>query len=259
MARHRRFAAQLPAWLAISGILLAACAVLASSGKALPEQGAGTSERVYAPLVAADGVAPPPPTPTPISTPTLVPGPAVYFTFDDGPDSTWTPLVLEVLARHNARATFFVVGSYVDAYPAVVAEAATRGHSVGVHGYDHIALTRLSTSGIADQLTRANDAIERATGKRTTCMRPPYGAVNATVRDVAASLGFTVWMWSVDPWDWSGISAETIASRVVAAIQPGSVVILHDGGGNRSRTVAALDLILPELSRRGYQFLPLPC
>jgi len=243
----------------MAGVLLAAYAALASPGKALPGQGAGNSDRVFAPLVAADGVAPPPPTPTPSPTPTPVPGPAVYFTFDDGPDPTWTPLILEVLARHQAKATFFVVGSYVGAFPAVVANGAIQGHSLGVHGYDHVALTRLTASGIADQLTRANDAIERAVGKRTTCMRPPYGAVNATVRDVAASLGFTVWMWSVDPWDWSGISAETIASRVVAATQPGSVVILHDGGGNRSRTVAALDLILPELSRRGYQFLPLPC
>ena len=130
--------------------------------------------------------------------------------------------------------------------------------SVEVHTWDHADLTRLSRSDVDAELTRSADAVQAAIGRRPTCFRPPYGATNPTVVAEAAKLGFAQILWNVDPSDYLRPGARVIAARVLAAATGrGLVVGIHDGGGDRSETVAALPAIIHGLRARGYRFVRL--
>ena len=181
----------------------------------------------------------------------------VALTFDDGP-SGYTLAMIAVLARYQVPATFFTVGELAAAHPDLLEAEANAGMSVEVHDWSHADLTRLSIPAIDDQLIRAADAIQAAIGRRPTCFRPPYGATNSTVVAEAAKLGFAQVLWNVDPSDYLKPGAGVIASRVLAeANGRGLVVGIHDGGGDRSQTIAALPAIIDGLRARGYTFVRL--
>jgi len=175
----------------------------------------------------------------------------IYLTFDDGPAKPWTPQVLDLLARYHARATFFVVGHSAKAYPDVIQAIVNGGHALGNHTYDHVWLSRVGHDKFITQVKQTQDVLGTLA---SSCMRPPYGATNANTRKYAAELGLSVVMWNIDPFDWRRPAAPRIASYIIARAYPGATVLMHDGGGDRSHTVAALDTILRELSQRGYRF-----
>lgn len=177
----------------------------------------------------------------------------LHLTFDDGPDPTWTPQVLSVLAKHNAHATFFVLGRAAGAHPGLVADERAAGHSVGNHTTTHPDLTKLSVADITSQWQRTANVIGG-----TPCARPPYGAVNATVRRVTTGLGYRVQLWDIDTRDWSRPGADVITQRIVDGARPGAVVLLHDGGNDRSQTVAALDAALTRLDAAGWRYEAIP-
>lgn len=181
----------------------------------------------------------------------------VYLTFDDGPSPAYTPKVLAILNRYGVRATFFEIGENVAAHPSLTAQVARQGHSVQNHSWSHPDLRRLSASSFNAQVGDTDRAIRAQTGRTPKCLRPPYGAVNIAVRSRAAALGKQVVLWSVDPADWSRPGTGAIQSRVLKNVRPGSVILLHDGGGDRSQTVAALPTILSTLKARGYTFATL--
>ncbi|MFC5663895.1 polysaccharide deacetylase family protein [Kitasatospora misakiensis] len=183
----------------------------------------------------------------------------VYLTFDDGPSPRYTPQVLSVLSQFGVRATFFEIGQNVAANPAVTRRVHEQGHSVQNHSWSHPDLRSLSKSAFDSQVTATDARIRAQTGTTPRCLRPPYGGVNAAVRSGAARLGKSVQMWSVDPQDWARPGRTAIERRVLDRVAPGSVVLLHDGGGDRSQTVAALPGILRTLKARGYSFALLPC
>ncbi|MBO1415455.1 polysaccharide deacetylase family protein [Streptomyces sp. FH025] len=178
----------------------------------------------------------------------------VYLTFDDGPSPQYTVQILAVLARYGVPATFFEVGQNVVANPGVTGQAARQGESVQNHSWAHPDLRTLSLADFNAQILKTDRAIRAQTGTTPTCLRPPYGLVNRTVRARAAALGKTVKLWTVDPADWSRPGTHTIEQRVLTATRPGSVILLHDGGGDRSQTVAALPTILTNLHQHGYTF-----
>jgi peptidoglycan/xylan/chitin deacetylase (PgdA/CDA1 family) len=178
----------------------------------------------------------------------------VYLTFDDGPSPSSTPKILTLLRRHRATATFFAVGSQVDAYPSLARRIVREGHVLGNHTYTHADLSRLTAAAFFAEVDRTQLAIRRATGTSTTLLRPPYGSTSSTVRALAAQRGYRVVMWDVDPQDWLRPGAYGIAAHVLANAGAGDVVLLHDGGGERSQTVLALDRILRTMSARGYVF-----
>jgi peptidoglycan-N-acetylglucosamine deacetylase len=190
--------------------------------------------------------------------PPYQPDPVVYLTFDDGPDPRWTPMVLDLLDRHGAVATFFVVGRPARAWPDLLRQAVRSGHAVQNHTMTHPRLTSLSASGVAAELGDADRAVRDAIGMGTTCFRPPYGATNSQVASVGAGLGLEQVMWTIDTSDYKRPGAAAIANKVLGDLRPGANVLFHDGGGDRSQTVDALGMILPELARRGYQ-TALPC
>ena len=177
--------------------------------------------------------------------------PLVALTFDDGPDGSFTGAKLEVLASHSARATFFVLGKLVRALPRVVRAIVEAGSEVASHSYDHPNLAHLSPSGVTLQLQRTLEAMRAAGVDPPPLFRPPYGSYNCAVLGAAAGAGYR-WnvLWDVDPKDWRRPGAAAVAGRVLSAVRPGSVVVLHDWVQD---TAAALPHVLRQLDARGYR------
>lgn len=194
------------------------------------------------------------PLPTIPIRPTAEAGDVVYLTIDDGPHPVYTPQMLDILARHNARATFFVVGYLVERYPAIVERIVAEGHTVANHTWLHEDLTTLSRESFDQTISRTQEILgEHA----APCLRPPYGSRDAFTYDWAASHGLAIALWTVDTFDWRNPGAETIANRIVAGASDGAIVSLHDGGGERSQTVQALDDALTRLADSGIRYEPL--
>jgi peptidoglycan-N-acetylglucosamine deacetylase len=178
----------------------------------------------------------------------------VYLTFDDGPAPAWTPRVLELLARHRALATFFVLGRSAAAHPELVRQEFAAGHGVANHTWNHRRLTGLTGEGLAAEVVATSATIQRITGAPVRCLRPPYAKVDTASASRVRALGLRLVLWDIDTDDWLRPGAGVIAGRVLGRVRSGDVVLLHDGGGNRSQTVAALEQVLPTLSARGFRF-----
>ena len=178
----------------------------------------------------------------------------VALTFDDGP-GPFTPQVLSVLERYRVPATFFEVGVEVAQYPQYAKQVAAAGFPVGNHTWNHPDLSKLTAQGVASQVDMTQAEIRSVTGTTPQCLRPPYDAWSATALSVIASRGLTTMSYSVDPKDYTMPGTQAIADRVVGAAFPGAVVGMHDGGGDRSETVAALPQIITRLRAMGYAFV----
>ncbi len=181
---------------------------------------------------------------------------SVALTFDDGPNPAMTPRLLDLLDRHRARATFFLIGRFVEAEPGLAAEIAARGHLIGNHTATHPALVWKTPGRIADELRRCQDAIERATGRRPIWMRPPYGFRGPHLQSVARRAGVgRIAMWSVTGYDWTPQPADRLIGRL-GRVRGGDVVLLHDGfhgglGADRSHTIDAVAHWLPRWADGG--------
>ncbi len=188
-----------------------------------------------------------------------LPAKYVVLTFDDGPDPVYTPLILDVLAKYDAKATFFEVGRNVVKHPALTKRIHAAGHSVQNHTWTHADLRPLSAASFRQQITPTDEAIRAQTGLTPACLRPPYGGMNPTVTKRAKALGKDLVVWDTDSRDWTRPGTAAIVKRVLAGVKNGSVILMHDGGGNRSQTVAALPAILHTLKARGYGFRTVTC
>lgn len=183
--------------------------------------------------------------------------PEIALTFDDGPNPVFTPQVLQVLDDYGVEATFFCIGEQAQKHPELVQQIQQAGDVLGVHGWDHTALTKLSPDEVDQQLRSTSDVIQQATGTTPTVFRPPYGSTDQTVVDVASTLGLTQVLWSVDSRDWQRPGTEAIVNAVLTHAHDGGVILMHDGGGDRSETVAALPQIISALQQRGFTFITL--
>jgi len=178
----------------------------------------------------------------------------VALTLDDGPDPTHTPAVLAILRKHGVRATFFLVGENAAEHPALVREIAQEGHHLANHTWTHPDLRNLPDAQVRDELERTSEVLQKATGKPLTWFRAPGGDFSSVTLRTCSELGMRPMGWSVDPRDWARPGTSKITTRVLEAIRPGSIVLNHDGGGDRSQTIAALQTYLPVLIDDGYQF-----
>jgi peptidoglycan/xylan/chitin deacetylase (PgdA/CDA1 family) len=180
----------------------------------------------------------------------------IALTFDDGP-SPYTPQLLALLERERVPATFFEIGDQIALYGhggTIERRMLSDGDMIGDHTWDH---RDVSAGGLfaERELRRAAAAIRAATGGFTPCLfRPPYGDVGPGLISLARSLGFTTVNWNVDPRDWSRPGVAAIADNVIANARPGAIVIQHDGGGDRSETVAAVQIEIAALESEGYRF-----
>jgi peptidoglycan-N-acetylglucosamine deacetylase len=179
---------------------------------------------------------------------------AIALTIDDGPDPVYTPQVLQVLHRYEVTATFSMIGLHVAAYPQLARTVAEAGHKICNHTWTHSDLVGMRVHRVHDELTRATDAIHAATGVHPVLFRAPYGAWSAAVIKQCERLKMVPLDWSVDPRDWSLPGVRSIVRNIMTNTQPGSIILEHDGGGNRSETVAALRIVLPRLLDEGYHF-----
>ncbi len=185
----------------------------------------------------------------------------VYLTFDDGPDPKWTPQVLDLLQQYHARATFFEIGYNVKKYPDITLQVAQAGHTVGIHGFNHLDSTKLEYeafySEIVDNYSIIADVLSidpSLINSLTPCFRPPYRAINKTVIHWVEGIGYELSLWDIDTEDWNNKTPDEIFSTVINAIQPYFIILMHDGGGDRSNTLLGLALVLHELTLRGYTF-----
>lgn len=181
------------------------------------------------------------------------PGMYVALTFDDGPSSAYTPKVLDILRRHGAHGTFFVLGNSARRCPSIVARAAAEGHEIGVHTWSHINMARSSTAKIDSEVSRTVDAIRSITGKTPAVMRPPYGATNAfIVNHMYNNYGMRSIMWDVDTRDWQRPGVSTVVSRAVNGAKPGSIILVHD---IHASTLASIEGIVTGLQARGFKLV----
>ena len=183
--------------------------------------------------------------------------PRVALTFDDGPHPPYTGRILDILEAYAVPATFFCVGLHASGHPEELARMRESGHRVGNHTWSHPFLPDLSSAELEEQLQRTDEAIEAGAGPAPgRLFRPPYGSgtpqVFAHLRDDPAT---TVVLWDVDTVDWSMPGAPAIAASVSEQARPGSIVLMHDGGGDRSQTVEALPSIVEDLLGRGLRLV----
>ena len=182
-----------------------------------------------------------------------VPGPYVALTFDDGPHASHTPRLLNILRARNVKATFYVIGKNVDLYPGIVRRTIAEGHEIGNHTYTHPKLSALTNDRVLSELRKTEDSIVRACGVRPRTMRPPYGALTQTQRQmVHATMGYPTIMWSVDPLDWKRPGAGVVTSRIVNATNQGAIILVHD---IHAASVDAMPATIDALLRKGYRFV----
>jgi peptidoglycan/xylan/chitin deacetylase (PgdA/CDA1 family) len=210
--------------------------------------------------------APAKPKPHPAPTATDGPAPAkpVYYvddgpmtialTIDDGPSPVYTPQILQILEKYHVTASFSMVGENVTYYPGVARDVADAGHVIVNHTWDHANLATLTESKTRAEIANASDAIHTAVGRVPTIFRAPYGAWSPATLEYCASEHLMPLDWSVDPQDWARPGVSKIVSNIMKNTQTGSIILEHDGGGNRSETVAALKIAIPRLLDEGYHF-----
>jgi peptidoglycan/xylan/chitin deacetylase (PgdA/CDA1 family) len=184
----------------------------------------------------------------------------IALTFDDGPHEKCTEEILEILKQNEIHATFFVIGRNLQAHPEIVKEAYKNGNVIGNHSFSHSRFTTLSEKEIVDELLKTNELIYNTIGVYPLLFRYPYGGCSDKSREVVDSLGFTTIAWcdATNDYDADKTTSEKIAEDIIKLAKPGAIIILHDGGGDREKTVQALPIIIKALKEKGYRFLTLP-
>lgn len=190
-----------------------------------------------------------------------MPDRTIALTFDDGPDPHWTPEILRVLNKHGVRATFFVVGSLAMRHPELVQAIRAAGSEVGIHSFSHVDLAKVSAEEVADEVGRTQTALIGAIGETSYLSRPPYSSHPSAITGpqfdtllVLAGLGQVTVLSDIDSRDWAREGVDRIVANSVPYDGSGGILLMHDGGGDRSQTVAALDRLIPLLESQGYRF-----
>lgn len=182
----------------------------------------------------------------------------VALTFDDGPHPDYTPLILDVLKKYDAKGTFFVLGSRCEKYPDIIKRMAKEGHEVGNHSYSHRNFSKKhSVDTMFEEIHRTDDIILRLAGQKSPLIRPPGGFLSdafiARIKNEKRTIAY--WSYIQDTKDWKGKKAEAIAGHIVKNIKPGQIIILHDGADTGMETARAVNLIADRLTRAGYQLV----
>ncbi|MER2081481.1 MAG: polysaccharide deacetylase family protein [Ruminococcus sp.] len=176
----------------------------------------------------------------------------VAISFDAAWGNEETGQLLDILDEHDVKATFFLVGDWVDKYPDDVKNIAAHGHDIGNHSDTHPHLPQLSTENATSEIQRCNEKIEALTGSAPTLFRPPYGDYNNSVVSAVKSLGMYCVQWDVDSLDWKDPSPEQLCQNVLGKVRDGSIVLMHNGAKN---TPAALPSIIEGIQNKGYEIV----
>lgn len=178
---------------------------------------------------------------------------AVAFTFDDGPDPKFTPELLDIFEAVNGKATFFMVGQQAEKHPELVQKVALAGHEVGNHTHTHPSLPELTAEQQRTELESTSGILNKLIQQEVRVFRAPYLAVNETVFQHAERLGMhSISAVNLDARDWANPGVEHIVVSTLQSMQPGGILLFHDGGGDRSQTVEAVRLLVQDLTEQGY-------
>lgn len=185
------------------------------------------------------------------------------LTYDDGPNDAATLQLLDVLARHNVKATFFVLGKFVAEKPRIVRSVAEAGHAIGNHSWDHPRLIFASNAELRSQVERTQEAVLDACGVTPTLFRPPYGGRRPGTLHEVRRLGLEPVMWNVTCYDWKATSADRVFAHAQRQIRGGDVILMHDGdearmGADRRHSIEATDRLIAHYKTEGYEFVTVP-
>lgn len=185
------------------------------------------------------------------------PNKVIALTFDDGPDETSTVKILDLLKQYNAKATFFVVGNRVEKYPEIIRREVEEGHEVGNHSFSHPSFANIGSKKMMTELNKAQETIHKATGHDSVLFRPPGGSYNESMVQLCKTNGLlmVLWSWHQDTRDWRKPGVDKIVNKVLTNARNGDIVLMHDFVSNSTQTSDALEIILPELKKRGFSFV----
>jgi peptidoglycan/xylan/chitin deacetylase (PgdA/CDA1 family) len=181
----------------------------------------------------------------------------IALTFDDGPWPKSTAQILEILKKNNIKATFFVVGQNVKNYPELTKQVVGEGHTIANHTWHHW-YHHMNPQMAAYEIDKTTDIIYQTTGIKTSLFRPPGGIMNNGVAAYARNNKYALIMWSADSVDYSRPAVPRLMNNIFRAAKPGGIVLMHDGGGDRSHTVKALPEIISKFRKQGYKFVTIP-
>ena len=179
----------------------------------------------------------------------------IALTFDDGPHPILTPKILAILEKYHVRATFFVIGVNIENYPDSIPRILELGCEVGNHTYTHRCVDKMSEEEIKNELRKTERALCDIYDYRIRSFRPPEGAYGTNLLKVAEEMQYRTVLWSIDTRDWDHMPPDQIARRVLSSVTDGDIILMHDYVGHNSPTCESLELFLPELLRRGYEFV----
>jgi peptidoglycan/xylan/chitin deacetylase (PgdA/CDA1 family) len=184
----------------------------------------------------------------------------IALTYDDGPNDPHTLKLLDVLAKHSVRATFFMIGRYVQQRPDIARAVAEAGHVIGNHTFTHPLLIFRSEAQMRTELVECHQALQDAIGEHSSLFRPPWGGRRPATIRIARELGMQTVMWNVTGYDWRTLPAAVIESKVARQMRGGDVILLHDGehramGADRAQTVIATENLIRRYKDEGYEFV----
>ena len=180
-----------------------------------------------------------------------VDGPFIALTFDDGPNATLTPKLLDLLAARHLKATFFVVGQNAADHPEILKRAVREGHEIANHSWSHPNLGKMSDEAVRRELQKTDDAIAAAIGKRPTLLRPPYGSITAHQKKwIHDEFGYRIIIWDVDPLDWKRPGPSVVTARILKETHAGSIVLAHD---IHAPTIEAMPKTFDQLIEKGFK------
>ncbi len=185
----------------------------------------------------------------------------IALTFDDAPDTYFTPQVLDALKKMNVKATFFIVGNRAEKHPEIVRRMVREGHAIGNHSYNHANFNKLSDAAFRAQIKKTDEILEKLIGYRPVIVRPPYGNVTEGQIKWLISQKKKIINWNVDSLDWKNLTAEQVSTNVLSGIRPGSIVLQHSAGGkgeDLTGTVQAIPTIIKKLRADGVRFVTVP-
>lgn len=191
------------------------------------------------------------------SPPALIDGDYVALTFDDGPNPPYTGQILDILNKADVKATFFMLGAAVARHPDLAARIVQEGHTAANHSYYHLNWNTISVAQLEDEMAWTSAAIMKATDAAPLWLRPPGGRTNSRVYREAREQNLALVLWDGDTNDWKRPAPAAITHAALSGIRPGGTILMHDGGGDRSNTVAALPAILDGIAKRGYRCVTL--
>jgi peptidoglycan/xylan/chitin deacetylase (PgdA/CDA1 family) len=181
--------------------------------------------------------------------------PEVALTFDDGPNSKATPQILDILKKYDVKATFFVLGKFIEKNKGIISREAQEGHVIGNHTYTHASGLITDSNKIKRELTKTNDLIKKYAEQNVKYFRPPFGFESWRFLNEAENLGYTIILWNRDAGDWNHKTGKDIASKILKYSSNGTIILLHDGGASREAVINALPVVIEGLKKKGFKFV----